>query len=85
MKKFLYVIVSSDGISHELWESWEQYHALDEVGDDDDDDIEREQALWSTRRTLPELLREGWKPVRETPLGGGREGAYALVLLERDD
>ena len=30
---------------------------------------------------LPSLLREGWRPVRETPVHGV---AYALILLERD-
>ncbi len=33
---------------------------------------------------LPELLREGWEPVRETPMGGGTSPlAHSLILLER--
>src|SRR5438270_341203 len=34
---------------------------------------------------LPQLLQEGWVPVRETPMGGGTSQlAHALILLERD-
>ena len=34
---------------------------------------------------LPSLLREGWRPVRETPFHGANSMiAYVLVLLERD-
>jgi hypothetical protein len=33
---------------------------------------------------LPQLLEEGWVPVRETPMGGGTSPlAHSLVLLER--
>jgi hypothetical protein len=33
---------------------------------------------------LPQLLQEGWEPVRETPMGGGTSPlAHSLVLLER--
>jgi hypothetical protein len=33
---------------------------------------------------LPQLLAEGWVPVRETPMGGGTSPlAHSLVLLER--
>jgi hypothetical protein len=33
---------------------------------------------------LPELLQEGWVPVRETPMGGGTSHlAHSLILLER--
>jgi hypothetical protein len=37
-------------------------------------------------QTLEELLRAGWQPVRERPMGGAGEAAvaYSLVLLERD-
>jgi hypothetical protein len=33
---------------------------------------------------LPQLLQEGWIPVRETPMGGGTSSlAHSLVLLEK--
>jgi hypothetical protein len=84
MKRYCYAIVQSDGISHELWDTWDQYHSLDEYEDDDEEDVERDRDLWETRKTLPHLLIEGWRPVRETAMGGGRDFAYVLVLLERD-
>jgi len=32
---------------------------------------------------LPQLLGEGWQPIRETPMGGGTSPlAHSLVLLE---
>ena len=35
---------------------------------------------------LPQLLQEGWLPIRETPMGGGTSAlAHSLVLLERDN
>lgn len=82
MKKFCYVIVQSDGISHDLWPDWEAYSALDTFEDEDDED----NNAWRQRKTMPELLADGWQPVREIPMGGGsRDGAYALVLLEKDE
>ncbi len=34
---------------------------------------------------LPQLLLEGWVPVRETPMGGGTSQlAHSLILLERE-
>jgi hypothetical protein len=33
---------------------------------------------------LPQLLQEGWVPVRETPMGGGTSLlAHSLILLEK--
>jgi hypothetical protein len=33
---------------------------------------------------LPQLLQEGWVPVRETPMGGGPSSlAHSLILLEK--
>lgn len=33
---------------------------------------------------LPQLLAEGWAPVRETPMGGGSSPlAHSLILLEK--
>ncbi len=35
---------------------------------------------------LPQLLQEGWVPVRETPMGGGASPlAHSLILLEKND
>lgn len=35
---------------------------------------------------LPQLLQEGWVPVRETPMGGGTSQlAHSLVLLEKEE
>jgi hypothetical protein len=35
---------------------------------------------------LPDLLQEGWVPVRETPMGGGTSPvAHSLVLLEKNN
>jgi hypothetical protein len=35
---------------------------------------------------LPQLLQEGWVPVRETPMGGGTSQlAHSLVLLEKEN
>jgi len=34
--------------------------------------------------TLPQLLQEGWSPVRETPMGGGTSAlAHSLILMEK--
>lgn len=34
---------------------------------------------------LPQLLADGWVPVRESPMGGGSSPlAHSLVLLERE-
>lgn len=33
---------------------------------------------------LPQLLEDGWTPVRETPMGGGASPlAHSLILLEK--
>ncbi len=33
---------------------------------------------------LPQLLQEGWEPIRETAMGGGTSPlAHSLILLER--
>jgi hypothetical protein len=34
---------------------------------------------------LPQLLQDGWVPIRETPMGGGTSPlAHSLVLLEKN-
>jgi hypothetical protein len=34
---------------------------------------------------LPDLLRKGWRPVRETPIFQNTGTAYTLILLEREN
>jgi hypothetical protein len=71
MKKYRYVIVNSLGQSY---------------------DTMREESFNSgmlggtTFHDLPELLRKGWVPLRETPMGNNGQGhlAYSLVLLEKE-
>lgn len=37
-----------------------------------------------TAAALPQLLQDGWVPIRETPMGGGASPlAHSLILLER--
>ncbi len=71
MKKFRYVVVCSNGASYDTTRESTFYP----VG------------LGATMvYDLPELLRKGWVPVRETMMGGGGSitVAYALVLLEKE-
>jgi hypothetical protein len=80
-KQYRYVVVSSDGISHDLWPTWEDYQKLDDALEESADEYD----VWTSRPTLPQLLADGWRPVRETAMGGGNDNsAYALVLLEKD-
>ena len=40
----------------------------------------------SSASVLPQLLQDGWVPIRETPMGGGTSPlAHSLVLLEKGD
>ena len=79
MREYRYVLVRNDGSSYLLPESQSDQGALYV-------DAER-------RFVLPRLVREGWKPVRETFMGKFevrgllRSYCYSfdLVLLERDD
>jgi hypothetical protein len=71
MKKYRYVIVCLNGRSHDLFRETD-FAPL---------------GLGSTPRyDLSELLRKGWQPVRETPMGssGQEYGACSLVLLEKE-
>jgi hypothetical protein len=79
MKQYCYVLVRTDGSSYLLPESQNELNAL----------------YANTERlfVLPRLLREGWRPVRETRMGTsevkglfkGYSYSFNLVLLERDD
>jgi hypothetical protein len=79
MKEYCYVLVRNDGSSYLLPENQSE-----------------QQALYTDMArlfVLPRLLREGWKPVRETPMGKYEFRGFLrrycfsfdLVLLERDD
>jgi hypothetical protein len=38
----------------------------------------------ASKPILPQLLQEGWEPIRETPMGGGTSQlAHSLILLEK--
>jgi len=71
MKKYRFVIVCSNGASY---------------------DLNRESSFYPVGLgatmvyDLPELLRKGWTPVRETMMGGGGSvtAAYSLVVLEKE-
>jgi hypothetical protein len=61
MRKYLYVIVRSDGSTLPLDEAHKG-------------------------RDLAFLLKQGWQPLRETPMSGGEGGhACSLILLAKGD
>lgn len=66
---FRYVILATNGRS---WSAFDCQEAYDAANADDGD----EDCVF----VLPRLLREGWRPVRETPIGD----SYALVLLSKE-
>ena len=70
MKQYCYVLVVSNGFS-----CWTRLLARggEPIGERnwDEDNLNR-------------LLQEGWRPVRETPMGDNSSYAYSLVLLEKD-
>lgn len=71
MKKYRYVVVCSNGASFDLAREGSFYpHGLGAT----------------VYYDLSELLRKGWQPVRESPMGGPGDTtvAYSLVLLERE-
>ncbi len=76
MRQFGYLIVRSDGVSYELCPTREACEGF-EV---DRKNFQRRAYMV----TLPEVLRDGWRPVRETALGSDGSFAYCLVLLERE-
>jgi hypothetical protein len=72
MKEYRYVIVASDGTSHDL----------------------ADRKVYSNDfHALPDLLEDGWQPVREIPIGPGQwfvgehlvNFPLALILLEREE
>jgi hypothetical protein len=70
MKAHKYVVVCSDGTSHDMGrqELFTEYGKPKKGGYD-----------------LLSLLKQGWVPVRETAMGGGEYQVFALVLLEKDE
>lgn len=70
MKQYCYVLVCTDG--SECWT-----RALAQSGGDPLTDGWEEG-------NLSLLLRAGWRPVRETPMGGDTGYAFSLLLLERE-
>jgi hypothetical protein len=79
MKKYRYVIVSSQGASFDFHDGPAKLPGL-------------LQQMWysdAKSQDLQELLAKGWRPVRETGMGGGSAFggavvAFSLVLLEKD-
>jgi len=71
MKKFRYVILCCNGCSHEVIGE-EEFIPYGLTG--------------RKRYDLPELLRKGWLPVRETPMGGSGNDwvGFSLILLEKE-
>jgi hypothetical protein len=66
---FRYVIVATNGRSWPVFASQAESDAAN-------DEEQGERPVF----VLPGLLREGWQPVRETPIGD----KFALVLLKRE-
>jgi hypothetical protein len=71
MKQYCYVIVSTNGTKH-----WTRIIAGSEAS---------MESNWD-KENLQRLLATGWRPVRETALGGSSSlpSAFALLVLERD-
>jgi hypothetical protein len=64
-----------------------QYRYVIAASDGTSHDFARHEQFEDTTYDLPELLADGWRPVRETPMGAGTWKAageatsYALVLI----
>ena len=79
MKKYRYVIVSSQGASLDFHDGPAKLPGL-------------LQQMWYTDakfQDLQDLLANGWQPVRETGMGGGSAVggaviAFSLVLVEKE-
>lgn len=80
MKRYRYVIVSSNGYSHDLAResAFNPFASLLGGGDP------------SQMNDLPALLQKGWQPIRETPMGGNGSNqggacySFSLLLLEKE-
>jgi hypothetical protein len=70
MKRYCYIIMNNAGHS---WSA--QPNAS----------LESTEGSNPSAPVLPQLLEEGWVPVRETPMGGGTSHlAHSLILLETE-
>ena len=71
MKQFCYVIVSTNGTKH-----WTRIIGGSEPN---------MESNWD-KENLQRLLADGWKPVRESAMGGSGAlpSAFSLLVLERD-
>jgi hypothetical protein len=71
MKQYCYVIVSTNGTKH-----WTRIIAGSEPN---------MESNWE-KENLQHLLANGWRPVRETAMGGSGSlpSAFSLLVLERD-
>lgn len=70
MKQYRYVVINNAG------HSWSVMSAAELASEP------KEQ----NGTLLPQLLQEGWAPVRETPMGGGTSQlAHSLILLEKEE
>ena len=64
-----------------------QYRYVIAASDGTSYDYARHEQFEDLTYDLPELLADGWRPVRETPMGsgtwksGGDVNTYALVLI----
>jgi hypothetical protein len=68
MKEYCYVIINNAG------HSWPALQNADTEGN----------RAEPSAAVLPQLLQQGWVPIRETPMGGGTSPlAHSLVLLEK--
>jgi hypothetical protein len=82
MKEYRYVIVSSLGATYDFQAGSKGRSTLGGFL----------KAPWygsEDFQDLPELLEQGWQPVRESMMGGGSAAggavvAFSLVVLERD-
>jgi hypothetical protein len=69
-----------------------QYRYVLVAGDGASYDLSRKEACFTEESDLGGLLEQGWRPVRETPIGHGQwyvgrklmEYPVALILLEKD-
>jgi hypothetical protein len=71
MKQYCYVIVSTNGTKH-----WTRIIAGSEAN---------MESNWE-KENLQRLLESGWRPVRETAMGGSTSlpSAFSLLVLEKD-
>ncbi len=70
MKRYCYVMVSTDG-----WDYWARIIGSSVEG--------MESSDWDKEK-LADLMQQGWRPVRESAMGGGSPYSYSIILLEQE-